>query len=137
MSAPVDGAAGAGIVTPVCPVAPSHVAARAAAPFDGALAQRLREAAGGSGAGSGEPVRWSAHARDRLAQRRIQVTPEVQANLEGAVTRLAAKGSRESLVVVDRLALVVSVPNRTVITAAERGQLREQVFTNIDSAYLG
>jgi flagellar operon protein len=136
VSAPLDGVTRTGAPAPVAPAAPARGAGRTGADFDGVLAQRLREAAGPSRTAPAEPVRWSAHARDRLAQRHIQVTPEVQASLEGAVSSLASKGSKESLVLVDRLAFVVSVPNRTVITAVERGQLREQVFTNIDSAYV-
>lgn len=102
----------------------------AAAPgFDRLLADRLGNA-------RTEPLRWSAHARDRLAQRGIQVTPEVAARLEDAVARAASKGSKESLVLVDRLAFVVSVANRVVITAVDQEGLKDQVFTNIDSAVL-
>jgi len=36
----------------------------------------------------------------------------------------------------DRAALVVSVPNRTVITAVARDDMKENIFTNIDSAVL-
>lgn len=105
--------------------------ANAGAPgFDRMLADRLQ------GARTAEPLRWSAHARDRLAQRGIQVTPEVAQRLEDAVAKAAAKGSRESLVLVDRLAFVVSVANRVVITAVDQEGLKEQVFTNIDSAVL-
>ena len=35
---------------------------------------------------------------------------------------------------VDDLALVVSVKNRTVITVTDRDGLRDNVFTNIDGA---
>ena len=34
------------------------------------------------------------------------------------------------------VALVVSVKNRTVITAVDRAQMKENVFTNIDSAVI-
>jgi flagellar operon protein len=81
-------------------------------------------------------LRWSAHAVQRLSQRQISVTPEVQQRLEGAVDKLAAKGGRESLVLVDQMAFVVSVSNRTVITAVDQAGMRDQVFTNIDSAVL-
>ena len=36
----------------------------------------------------------------------------------------------------DDVAVVVSVTNRTVITAVDRGAMRDHVFTNIDSAVL-
>lgn len=81
-------------------------------------------------------VRWSAHAVQRLSQRQIAITPEVQQRLEGAVDKLAAKGGRESIVLMDRMAFVVSVTNRTVITAVDQAGMRDQVFTNIDSAVL-
>lgn len=123
--APVDRVAGA------APAAPAAAPSRAAAPgFDRLLADRIRDAPGPQG------LRWSAHAVERLTQRRIAVTPEVQQRLEGAVERLAAKGGRESLVMVDRTAFVVSVTNRTVITAVDQAGMRDQVFTNIDSAVL-
>jgi flagellar operon protein len=50
------------------------------------------------------------------------------------VDKAEAKGAKESLVLVDDVALVVSVKNRTVITAVDRQHLKENVFTNIDSA---
>ena len=58
------------------------------------------------------------------------------ARLGDGVDRAAAKGSRDSLVLVDQTAFVVSVRNRTVITAVDREHMREQVFTNIDSAVI-
>lgn len=107
-------------------------AGQAGAPgFDALLASRLKEAAP-----QGEPLRWSAHARDRLVQRGIQVTPEVADRLQDAVGRVAAKGAREALVMVDDTAFVVSVKNRVVITAVDREGMKNQVFTNIDSAVL-
>ena len=51
----------------------------------------------------------------------------------GGVDRAAGKGSRESVVFVDGTAFVVSVRNRTVITAVDREHMREHVFTNIDT----
>ncbi len=104
---------------------------QAAAPgFDRMLAQQMGPQT------AAEPLRWSGHARDRLAQRGIQVTPEIAQRLENAVQSAAAKGSKDSLVMVDDLAFVVSVRNRVVITAVDQANMKEQVFTNIDSAVL-
>jgi flagellar operon protein len=36
----------------------------------------------------------------------------------------------------DQLALVVSIKNRTVITAVDGNNLKDNVFTNIDSAVI-
>jgi len=52
------------------------------------------------------------------------------------VGRAASKGSRDSLVLVDGTAFVVSVSNRTVITAVGSEQMKDNVFTNIDSAVI-
>ncbi len=82
------------------------------------------------------PLKFSGHALDRIQRRGIDVGANELARLEDGVTRAAAKGGRESLVLVDGTAFVVSVPNRTVITAVDREHMREQVFTNIDSAVI-
>lgn len=82
-------------------------------------------------------VQFSGHAVDRLRRRGIEVDESTLQRLEGAVDRAASKGSRESVVFVDDTAFVVSVRNRTVITAVDNAHMREQVFTNIDSAVIG
>jgi hypothetical protein len=66
---------------------------------------------------TGQPVRLSQHAQ-----------------LEGAVDSVAQKGGRESLIMMGDAALVVSVKNRTVVTAMDRQSMKGNVFTNIDSA---
>lgn len=82
----------------------------------------------------GEALKFSAHALSRLEGRHINLTPRDQARLAGAVDRAAQKGARESLVLLGDLAFIVSVRHRTVITAMDGESLRENVFTNIDSA---
>ena len=52
------------------------------------------------------------------------------------VSRAAAKGSRESLVLADDAAFVVSVRNRAAVTAVGQEHMKEQVFTNTDSAVI-
>jgi flagellar operon protein len=52
------------------------------------------------------------------------------------VEKAAAKGAKESLVLVDEAALVVSIKNKTVITAVDKSALKDNVFTNIDSAII-
>ena len=81
-------------------------------------------------------IKFSGHAQTRLASRQITLTKDDLQKLGDAITRAAAKGARESLVLTDKAALVVSVANRTVITAVDRSQLKENIFTNIDSAMI-
>jgi len=82
------------------------------------------------------PVRISAHAQMRLAQRRIVLGPAQLQRIQEAVDRAAAKGARESLILLDDLALVTSIRNRTIVTALSREEAKENVFTNIDSAVI-
>lgn len=79
-------------------------------------------------------VRFSAHARARLYSRGVQLTDDKLAALSQAIDKADAKGSKESLILSDEAAYVVSVKNRTVITAFGRDNLRDGVFTAIDSA---
>ena len=92
--------------------------------FADVLARQVREPAG---------VTFSRHAAERLDARHIALSPADRAGLEKAVDEVAARGGRESLVLMGSLALVVSVPNRTVITAVPTDQMANHVFTNIDS----
>jgi len=77
---------------------------------------------------------FSKHAQERLKSRNISFSPEQLQQLEGAVASVAQKGGKDSLVMVGDAALVVSVKNRTVVTAMDRHQMKGNVFTNIDSA---
>jgi flagellar operon protein len=95
--------------------------------FADVLAQRTSAA---------EPPRFSRHALDRLRQRGIELNQPTLDRLAGGVARAAGKGSRDSVVFVDGTAFVVSVSNNTVITAVGSEHMREQVFTNIDSAVI-
>jgi flagellar operon protein len=81
-------------------------------------------------------LQFSRHALQRLAQRGIQLDQPTLGRLTEGVQRAANKGSRDSVVFVDGTAYVVSVANKTVITAVGSEHMRQQVFTNIDSAVI-
>jgi len=81
-------------------------------------------------------LKFSAHAQQRLASRQIRLTPQEMSGLREAVGKAEAKGAKESLVVMERVALVVSVKNRTVITAVDSQSMKDNVFTQIDSAVI-
>jgi flagellar operon protein len=81
-------------------------------------------------------VQFSNHAVQRLERRGIAVEPGTLQRLDDAVGRADAKGARDAVVFVDGTAFVVSVRNKTVITAVDREHMRDHVFTNIDSAVI-
>lgn len=81
-------------------------------------------------------VKFSKHATDRMNSRGINFNANQIQRLETAVSQVNAKGGKESLVMLDDTALVVSVKNETVVTVVDRAQLKNNVFTNIDSAVI-
>ncbi len=85
---------------------------------------------------SSAPVTFSGHALQRLERRGITVDAPTMQRLGEGVDRAASKGSRAAVVLIDQNAFVVGVPSRTVITAVGRDNMREHVFTNIDSAVI-
>ena len=95
----------------------------------GSFEQALNQAIGG--------VKFSQHATQRLQTRNINLTSTQMNQLQNAVDKAAQKGARESLILMNNdLALVVSVTNRTVITAMDGASIKDNVFTNIDSAVI-
>ena len=79
-------------------------------------------------------LKVSGHAQTRLASRNIELGKAEWERVMAGVDKAAAKGAKDSLVMIDDIALVVSVKNRTVITAVDKESLKDNVFTNIDSA---
>lgn len=102
-------------------------AAEAVQPFDSVLQTTVDR---------GQALKFSAHAKERLSLRNINLSPEDMTRMTDAVNKAAAKGAKQSLLVMDHQAFIVSVTNRTVITALDGNSMKENVFTNIDSAVI-
>lgn len=82
------------------------------------------------------PLKFSAHASARVQSRKLDVGPEQMRKLNEAVDRAAAKGLDDTLVLTSDAAFIVSVKNRTIVTAMDRGSLEGNVFTNIEGAVI-
>jgi flagellar operon protein len=107
--------------------------ARKPAPV-GAPSQSFADAL--SQADQSQQLQFSKHALARVQRRGIELDSSTLGRLSQGVQRAASKGSRDSLVLVDGTAFVVSVSNRTVITAVGSEHMKDNVFTNIDSAVI-
>lgn len=83
---------------------------------------------------AGTPLKFSAHALARLQSRNIQLTPDDVQRMNTMADKAAAKGAQQSLFMMHDVAMVVSIKNRTVITAVDGDSMKDNVFTNIDSA---
>ncbi|MEJ8546484.1 TIGR02530 family flagellar biosynthesis protein [Brevibacillus borstelensis] len=77
---------------------------------------------------------FSQHALNRLNERGISLDEAKMDRLVKGVRKAADKGAKESLIMMDNVAYVVSIQNRKVITAVDDGRMKDSVFTNIDSA---
>ena len=83
---------------------------------------------------AGQSLKFSAHAMQRLQSRNIQLTPDDVSRMNTMSDKAAAKGAKQSLFMMGDTAMVVSIKNRVVITAVDSDSMKENVFTNIDSA---
>lgn len=82
-------------------------------------------------------VKFSQHALQRLQTRNIKLDSSELDKLNQAVKKAAQKGAKESLILMNNdLAFVVSVKNKMVITAMDGASIKDNVFTNIDSAVI-
>ena len=109
------------------PVRETTSGGKAKASFQDVLAKELDGKAG---------LKFSAHAQQRLAERNIKLSEQEFSRFYDGVNKVAGKGARESVILVDDVAFVVSIKNRTVVTAIDGKNLKENVFTNIDSVVI-
>ncbi|RCW47687.1 MULTISPECIES: TIGR02530 family flagellar biosynthesis protein [unclassified Halanaerobium] len=81
-------------------------------------------------------INFSKHAQKRLDSRSISVSEKDLDQLTSGIEKAKAKGARDSLIMVNNVAYIVSVENNTVVTAVDGKSMKENVFTNIDSAVI-
>ena len=81
-------------------------------------------------------LKFSKHASSRLLDRGITLSDEQLRRLESGAGKAQKKGIKDSLVIVDDLAFIVNVPNKTVITAMDSTQSDDNIFTNINGAVI-
>ncbi|WP_448589247.1 TIGR02530 family flagellar biosynthesis protein [Thermodesulfobium sp.] len=81
-------------------------------------------------------INLSNHASKRLESRGISLSPQDISRMNAAMEKLSKKGSKESLVLMDNKAFVVNPKSKTIITAVSQEKLKDNVFTNIDSAII-
>jgi flagellar operon protein len=105
---------------------PTHNREHAVADFKILLAEEMLKSHG---------VTLSKHAIKRLAQHAIDLSSLVRGIAEGF--QLAEKkGCRSTLMLANDLAILCSVPERTVVTVKRVESLQDRIFTNIDSTIL-
>lgn len=101
-------------------------------PVKGKFAETLQE----SMEGSIPKLSLSKHAQIRLQQRNIDIQPETWKKVEEKVQEAKKMGVKDSLVLLQNAALIVSVKNNVVVTAMGREEANSQIFTNINGTIL-
>ncbi len=81
----------------------------------------------------GQEVSVSTHAMKRLQERNIELDGNEYMKLKEAIGKLRSKGGHDSLVITQKAAYVVDVDKNTVVTAVDKNNMNENVFTKIDS----
>lgn len=81
----------------------------------------------------GADVNVSTHAMKRLQERNIELDGNEYMKLKEAISKLRTKGGHDSLVITQKAAYVVDVDKNTVVTAVDKNNMNENVFTKIDS----
>lgn len=83
-----------------------------------------------------EGITFSKHANERLASRNINLNDSQLERLNKGLMQAKEKSINESLVMMDNIAFIVNVNNKTVITAMDQQTTDSNVFTNIDGAVI-
>lgn len=83
-----------------------------------------------------QTLSFSQHAETRIKSREIPWDEAMEKRVTQGIDAAEKKGSREALILADNVALIANVKSRTIITAMDRTQMKERIFTNIDSAVL-
>ena len=83
-----------------------------------------------------EGLNFSKHAAKRMNERGIAFDSQMMNDLEHAVEGARKKGAKDVAVISAQGVFIVNVPNNTVVTTMSQSDMKERVFTNIDSAVL-
>ena len=83
-----------------------------------------------------QSVQFSTHAARRGPERGINMTDNLLNDLNQAVQKARAKGARDVVIIGESGAFIVNVPNNVVVTTMSGTEMKENIFTNIDSAVL-
>ncbi|MBZ4682597.1 MAG: hypothetical protein PWP46_624 [Fusobacteriaceae bacterium] len=81
-------------------------------------------------------LKFSAHAQKRIESRKMEIKEDELKKVQEGVKKLREKGCRDSVVIAKNRAYVISVKNNTVVTIVDEPNLKDNLFTNIDSLAL-
>jgi flagellar operon protein len=104
----------------------TQVSKQNAADFEKVLAEKLK-------ADAPYGIKVSQHAQRRIAERKLDLDAQEFFKLRNAFETLKNKGGKDSLVITPKAAYIVDVDQRSIVTAMDKNDMAENVFTKIDS----
>ena len=81
-------------------------------------------------------LQFSRHAAERVNERGIERSDSFLNDLQSAVEKARSKGAKDVVIISERGAFIVNVPNNTVVTTMSGNEMKDNIFTKIDSAVL-
>lgn len=81
-------------------------------------------------------VIFSKHAQHRIDSRKIDVSSQTLGKLSNAINKAESKGVRDALILNGDTMFIVNIPSKTVVTAIQKGELKDNIFTNIDGTVI-
>lgn len=78
-------------------------------------------------------INLSLHAAKRLSERNLMLNNEDFFKIKNAIGKLKEKGGQDSLIITEKAAYIVDVNNNKIVTAIDKDNMSENVFTKIDS----
>ncbi len=83
-----------------------------------------------------EGVKFSKHAMNRMNERGVEFSDTLKQDLNSAIEKAREKGAKDVVIISPDSAFIVNVPNNTVITTMNSSEMKDNIFTNIDSAVI-
>lgn len=81
-------------------------------------------------------LKISKHAASRMSERNISFDETKWEQINAKVSEAKEKGVTDALVVVDDATLIISARNNTVVTALDKADASNKIFTNINGTIL-
>lgn len=83
-----------------------------------------------------QEVQFSKHAKERIDQRGIEVTTTLMNDLNNAVAKAKQKGAKDVVIIGPKEVFIVNIPNNIVVTTLSGAEMKNNIFTKIDSAVI-
>ena len=83
-----------------------------------------------------EQLQFSKHAKERIDQRGIEMTSTLMDDLNNAVAKAKQKGAKDVVIIGPKEVFIVNVPNNIVVTTLSGAEMKNNIFTKIDSAVI-